>query len=129
MNNKTLFLPLAIVALLFAVACGGKRLPDGVLDHDQMVDFLTDAYLLEGYYAVETNYNFDTVSPDFARAYDDILERHGITREQVDASLEYYSRNPEPYNAISKEVEARIDKKTTESKSSDAVVIEHATIE
>ena len=128
MDKKILPLSLALV-LTFAVGCGGKKLPEGVLGHDQMVDFLTDAYLLEGYYAVETNYTFDTIAPEFARAYDDLLEYHGISRDEVEASLDYYSRHPEPYNAICKEVEARIDEKTTESKSSNPVVIELAPTE
>lgn len=129
MNKRNHILLLAMVAMLVVAGCGGKRLPEGVLDHDKMVDFLTDAYLLESYYAVETNYNFDSISPDFVRAYDDILERHGITSDEVETSLDYYSHNPELYNAISREVEARIDEKTTESKSSDPVAIELAPAE
>ena len=110
-------------------ACGGKRLPDGVLDHDQMVDFLTDAYMLEGYYAVETNYGFDSISPEMARAYDDILDRHGITRQQVETSLDYYAHNLVPYNKINKEVEARIDAKNTGQTPVQPVAIELAPTE
>lgn len=126
MKQKILCLSLAAAVLLLALGCRGDRLPEGVLGHDQMVDFLTDAYLVEGYFAVETNYTFDSITPEMVHAYDDVLTRHGITREQVEASFEYYARHPEPYNAISKEVEARINEKATSPESSKHVAVELA---
>lgn len=113
MRNRYLAI-LAVLSLLPTVlGCGGKRLPNGVLDHGQMVDFLTDAYYLEALFAVETNFTFDTVSPEMVRAYADIMERHGVTREQVEASIEYYAVHPALYSKINEEVEARINAKAT----------------
>ncbi len=127
MKKYILVLSFALAALL-SVGCGGNRLPDGVLGHDQMVAFLADAYMVEGYYAVETNYTFDSITPEMVRAYDDILEHHGITREQFDASLEYYSHHPELYNAINKEVEAIVNEKATSSDSAEPVAVKVSTV-
>lgn len=112
-------------ALLLTVGCKDKRLPEDVLDHDQMVSFLYEAYLVEGYFAVETNYVFDTISPELARAYDDIFTRQNITREQVETSIAYYSSDLSAYNAINRDVMAKLEKvKTTDSAATKSVAIE-----
>ena len=33
-------------------------------------------------------------------AYDSILARHGVSREDVEASVEYYANHPDEYAAI-----------------------------
>ena len=104
--KKILFL-LLFTASLFC-GCHRASLPEGVLNHDQMVDFLCEAYRLEAFYAVETRYNYDTLSPEWLRAYDDILQSQGITHAQVDTSLTYYARHPEQYSAIQQDVLARM---------------------
>ena len=44
-----------------------------------VVDFLTEACLIEGYCAIETRYNFDSLTPEMVYAYDEILAEQGIT--------------------------------------------------
>lgn len=100
-----------LAAVLLMVSCGGKKLPEGVLAHDSMVPLLVDVYLLEAYYAVETNYNYDSLSPEMMRAYDDVLARHGVTLDDFETSLAYYSEHPELYSAINREVAARLETK------------------
>lgn len=105
--NK-LSLPILVAATLLA-ACHNDRQPDGILDHQQMVDFLTDAYIIEGYCAIETRYNFDSLTPEMLYAYDDILAEQGITREQVEASLVYYANHPDKYLSIHEDVAAALN--------------------
>lgn len=125
MKNKRLLLPLLLTALLLVAGCKSKQLPEGVLDHDQMVAFLYDAYLLEGCYSVETNYAYDSLSPEIAAGYDAIMERQKITREQVEASMDYYAQNLLLYNAINKEVLALLEKETaTDTVATKSVAIE-----
>ena len=95
--------------LLFATACHSDRRPADVLDHQQMVSFLADAYLLEGFYAVETQYRYDVLSTGTLQSYDSILDVHGTTREGVEHSFDYYSRHLEEYEAIHKEVVALLE--------------------
>lgn len=80
-----------------------------MLDKDQMVAFLTEAYKLEAYFAVETRYNYDSVSADMLAAYDKILADGGITKEQVETSITYYAQHPERYEAIQREVLVTLD--------------------
>lgn len=88
-------------------------MPDGVIEHDRMVPLLVDIYLVEAYYAVKTNYNYDTLSPDMLRAYDDVLAEHGVTPDDLEASLAYYSEHAELYNAIHRDVVAVLNEKNT----------------
>lgn len=90
-------------------ACNSKQLPEGILDQQQMTTFLREAYLLEGYCAIETRYNFDSLTPEMIYAYDDLLTEQGITQEQVEASLAYYARHPEEYRAIHEAVAAELE--------------------
>ena len=98
----------ALAALLLLVGCRGNRLPDGVLDADRMVDFLSEAYLLEGYYSVATQFAYDTVPPEVAGAYAALLDRMGISQGEVDSSFEYYAKHVDAYAAIQERVQERL---------------------
>lgn len=78
-------------------ACHDDRLPQGIMDTAAMTAFLTDAYQLEGIYAITSGHQYDTVSPEALRAYDDLLRKHGVSRVQVDSSLAYYATRPDVY--------------------------------
>ena len=101
-------------AALSLIACRRGELPADVLPADKMVDFLSEAYLLEGFYAVETEYRYDAMTPEVASVYDDILVRHGITKEAVERSFHYYSEHPEQYLPIHDSVIARLESGMTE---------------
>lgn len=106
-HNKT---HLALAALLLLAACRTEPRPDDVLDPETMAAVMADAYLLEGYNAVETEYRFDTLSPRVMQAYDDLLARHGVDREALGRSLAYYTTHPEHYRPIMDSTLARIDR-------------------
>lgn len=83
--------------------------PDGLMSHKQMVDFLTEAYIIESLYAVANNYNYTTIDTDAIDNYAELLIRQGVTAEQVNASLAYYSEHFDEYATIQDEVTARVD--------------------
>lgn len=98
-----------LLALVLLAGCQHKGSPKGILSEPQMVDFLTDAYLLEGFYAIETQYRYDVVTPDVLRKYDSILSVHGITREEVERSLDYYTQHLDRYQVIQDSVLNRLE--------------------
>lgn len=106
MKKKLLLLTLPVLML---VACRHEGLPAGVLTGEQMVDFLTDAYQLEGFYAVETRYRYDVLTERTLEQYDSILTVHGLSREQVERSFDYYSRHLDAYGTIHDSVVARLE--------------------
>lgn len=101
-------LPLLALLLLLS-ACHHRQQPSDVLPQETMVDFLCDAYLLEGYYALETQYRFDRVPVDLMPSYDSILALHGLTREQVERSLDYYTAHLDIYRQMHDSVIARLE--------------------
>lgn len=124
---------LSLAALLLLAACGSKKLPEGVIDRDRMVPLLVDVYLTEAYYGVETSYsyNYDSLSPEMVRAYEDLLAKHGITADELETSLDYYAHHPEQYNAIHHEVRALLseDEEITDSVVTKPVKIELISVE
>ena len=84
--------------------------------HEQMVAFLADAYLLEGFYAVETQYRYDVLTPETIQSYDSILSIHGVSREEVERSLDYYSHHLDEYQAIHEEVATILETQQKEIK-------------
>jgi hypothetical protein len=107
---KKLAIPLLGLMLLATTACKHDQRPADVLDAAVMADFLTDLYLIEGQYAVESQYRFDAASPEILGACSDLLEKHHITRERVEKSFDYYSQHPEEYKSIQTEVVSRLEK-------------------
>lgn len=108
---KKLSLLLLLGLLLLGVAsCRHDQRPANVLDASDMADFLTDLYVVEGYYAVESQYGFEEASPETLGACDAVMEKHHLTKERVEKSFDYYSQHPEEYKAIQDEVASRIDK-------------------
>ena len=110
---KRIILP---VILSVAVACGltscresVTSLPDGVMDEEQMVDFLSEAYLLEGFYAIETGNHPSLVSDEVSAAYQELLDAHGLTEEQFEKSMTYYSEHLDQYDKIHQQVIERLD--------------------
>lgn len=95
--------------LLLTVACRHDVRPADVMDHDAMVGFLTDAYVVEGFYAIETQFRYDEPSPESVHLYDSILTLHGVTREEVERSLDYYSTHLEEYRVINEDVKVRLE--------------------
>ena len=104
---------IAVAAALLLGACHHKKtLPEGIMDTSQLIEFLTEAYLLEGYFAIESNHTYDTVTPEVLRAYDDMLRKYGISRAVVDSSLAYYAEQPDMYAKINDAVLRRLDDET-----------------
>ena len=95
----------------FFSSCGSEPLPKPpVLEEARFVDFLADAYLLEGFYALESHYRFDTLQPEMIASYDTLLSTYGITREYFEHSMEWYSRHPEIFQRVHDTVLARFDR-------------------
>lgn len=103
-------IPILVAALLLVAACRSEQRPADVLAPQAMAAVLADAYMLEGFYAVETGYRYDSMLPEVLAAYDDILARHHTTREAVEHSLEYYSTHPDQYKPVQDSVLALLDR-------------------
>lgn len=100
---------LPLLAVLLLTACHHKELPEAVLPEDRMADFLTEAYQLEGFYAVETHYRYDSLPEAVMQRYDSLLNAQDITRDQVEHSFDYYTQHLDVYERIHDTVVARLE--------------------
>ena len=98
-----LFLPLFY-------ACHHERIPADVMQPDTMVNFLTEAYLLEGFYAIESNYQYQEVAPQIQASYDSLLSKYHVTGDDFNRSVDYYTRHPELYDTIHARAIRRLDR-------------------
>ena len=103
----SIFVFLAIATLLGG--CRHNGVPAGVMDAPTMKAFLKEAYLLEGFYAIETEFRYDSLHAEMIASYDSLLDRHGLTREDFERSVDYWSRHPHDYLLIHQEVVAELD--------------------
>ena len=67
-----------LLAALFAVAalasgCRSDQQPSDVMGEEKMAEFLQEAYLLEGFYGIETSFQYDTLYPEMLASYDSLL--------------------------------------------------------
>lgn len=98
MKTRSL-LSLSLTVLLLA-ACHRDRIPADIIQPDTMVNFLTEAYLIEGFYAIESNYQYKEVTPQIQASYDMLLTKYHLTDDDFNRSVEYYTRHPELYDTI-----------------------------
>ena len=112
LSNLSKYLTFSAVLLLCltSVGCSQERVPSGVMDEPTMAAFLKEAYLLEGFYAVETGFQYDTLHPEIVASYDTLLASFGITRADFEHSVEWYIRHPELYERVHDSVLARLDR-------------------
>ena len=98
-----------------AVGCSHEaKPPHDVMSETTMVDFLEQAYLLEGFYAIETGYQYDSLYPEMLASYDTLLASYAITRDDFERSVHWYASHPEIYMRVHDSVLARIDAALTE---------------
>lgn len=109
----TLFLT---AATLFA-GCNDDKIPDDVIGEEKMTEFMQDAYLLEGYFAVETEHMYDTLHPEMIASYDSLFTSYAISREEFEHSLEWYTRHPAVLQRVHDSILARFDRQLTISPS------------
>ena len=98
---KKLFIILCV--LLAVLGCR----PRGVLSNSEMRDVLYDLHRADG--AIQVlgyNYSHDQ---EVAGYYKNVLDKHGITQEQFDSSLVWYTDNPQIFNKIYPKVLERLE--------------------
>ena len=108
-----------LLAALFAVAvfasgCRSDQQPSDVMGEEKMAEFLQEAYLLEGFYGIETSFQYDTLYPEMLASYDSLLASYSLTREDFERSIDWYTRHPQIYQRIHDTVLARFDRQLEE---------------
>jgi hypothetical protein len=93
-----LFIPIFLLLLLGACADRPKT-SEGILSENKMVQMLVDTHLTDA--ILFTNNGTAEEKRDKALFYyPSLLEKHGITRAQMDSSVAWYTRHPEAFSRV-----------------------------
>lgn len=93
------------VISLFIFFTGCKKRPEGILGEKEMIDLLTDIELAEAYNSSES-VGRHSIKRD--RLIESVLEKHGVTHEELDSTLSYYGRNMDEYYELYTQVERNL---------------------
>lgn len=110
---------LTAAILLTCIAAGCHRsapVPEGVLDQQAYVDLLTDLYLAEGLFAVESDFSYQHLDSSLVSAYDTLLARHRATPETFEISTAYYLQHRELSQQIHEQVMQNLSQDPTAPK-------------
>lgn len=108
--NRFIIILLSIISL---VSCDSKKeKPDPFLNHDQMVDIMTDLSLAEGtrIYARASHLERKEGEYSINDYYAMVFEKYNITQAQLDSINAWYINYPEENRAIFKDVLDRLNK-------------------
>lgn len=89
------FLLFSALALMLLASCSSKEkleAPEPLLTEQQMVDVLTDSYLIEAMLNQKKTAGENVASLQTAY-YGQLMEHYGITDSIFDANMEYYSHD------------------------------------
>lgn len=98
--------------LLALASCRDKnqvRVPDPLLTEQQMIDLMTDAYLIEAVLNQKKTTGLD-VSQLQQTYYDQLFEHYGITDSIFEANMDYYSHDLATLERIMDSVTTRFTK-------------------
>lgn len=108
-NLLSVIYAVALVAVACLTSCKSEPVPEPpVMDEATFVDYLADAYLLEGYYSLQTHYRFDSLQPQMIASYDTLMARYGITRDVFDTTIRWYTHHPDIFMRVQDSVMARL---------------------
>lgn len=92
--------------LLLLLLSGCTLRPLGVLSQDEMVDVLLDVHIVES--AIKT-LDSNSKRVEKQEYYNEMFAKHGITKEQFDNSLEWYSHHPKRLVEVYDEVKIKAE--------------------
>ena len=91
---------LLTVLVLFSLAAGMcDRPPGDLVPPETLVPMLIDFHLT---YAIQSSTEFNEISRkvDSVDAFSYLFSKHGVSREDFDSTIAWYSRNPEHFTEI-----------------------------
>jgi hypothetical protein len=107
-----------ILCLVLISACKGESVdkfpePDNLLEKEQLIPILADLSIVESAYQVKY-IQVSRYSTLLQKEADSIFQRHEVTRDDYEKSMEYYSHNQEELMEIYQEVKKKIEKQRNE---------------
>lgn len=97
--------------LIFLAACGGNKIPDGIIAQDKMTQLLTDIHIVDG-----SMYNVmqfpDSLYKYGTEKYQMVFRKYDTDSVQFKKSFQYYTSNPDKLQAIYDQITINIKQKS-----------------
>ncbi|MBN2682590.1 MAG: DUF4296 domain-containing protein [Bacteroidales bacterium] len=106
-----------LLTALFLSACKGnsEEKKGEVIDEEKFIDILVDVHIADAILSININYNnAELFVPE--NFYFQVLNNHGISREDFDRSIEYYADDPAVLQKIYEKVSEKIGIKESQIK-------------
>lgn len=97
------YVPAMFMMASLLVSC--NRRPPKVLSDGEMEDLLVDIEIAGAYSSRNVEYSSDSMRLVLVNS---VLEKHGVTREQLDSTMSWYGRNMDVYDKVMDKVDRRI---------------------
>ena len=112
MKHLWLFIPIVISLTLVSCSNSPHAKPTGALHPDTLVSILVDIHLVDAILHEENN-NPEEKRDKALYFYPSLLEKHQVSRAEIDSSIVYYTRFPKEfsrmYEKVIKELNRRLD--------------------
>ncbi len=105
MRKITISLIVGLLSLALITSCNNNKMkvPDGILDPDELSPLLIDIHLVDGFLHNQKTIRKDKEDSAF-NYYPSILKEHGISRAMFDSTILFYSQYPKEFAKIYEEV-------------------------
>lgn len=104
-SNILFLLMVAVLLHVFLTSC--DRRPEGVLNSRSMENLLVEMHLLEG--SLRASGGYYGSGTDKMEYYNALFDKYGITVDEFDSSLVWYTKHPKQFERIYLNVVGRID--------------------
>jgi len=113
-----------ILLAVIVISCGRParrtELPPYVMDKETIEKVLTDLHLIEAVLIRKQSQGL--MAFDLAEIYyDSLFKKHGVSKQQFDSTIAFYSRNPGELDEIYKNVITNLSRLESEEGKSDGV--------
>ena len=92
-----------VITIAFFACTNRSKVPEYVIPQQDMVDIFVDIHLMDGLMTAN-RIRQKMIKKDSLNYYDIIFEKYGITQNDFDTSLQFYSRNINKYDKIYEQV-------------------------
>lgn len=108
---KRIFVISALLATIFlAASCNKNKLPEGIIEEKVMIEILSEMHTVDAFFNNTVGYDCDTVIGEVYYTYEQIFKKHGVTRDQFETSMDYYSKNPQQFRDMYEKVVLNLNK-------------------
>lgn len=113
--KKILVYILMLIPLFYSAGCRKSGSKVEILSEKKMVELLVETHITDAILYVD-NAQSDEKRDKALFYYPSLLEKQGVTKQQMDSSVSWYMKNPAAYARVYQEVVKELEKRMAAAK-------------